>query len=270
MAISIKLLWEKINLSKEIIRELEKIPMDPSHIEKLCLLYERDHKAFYKEVLEKEKSELWFLYLYSLMACKTYDRYCEKGIPEEIFWDTFLDITYWCENYEREYGRRGLGAFDWFYRHMDMKLFRLGRLQFEKLCLEEEIGSKEVLKKGTEVINIHIPQGESLCPAQCEESLKRAEEFWGGGRPYVCHSWLLYPGLKELLPQDSNIRSFATRFKIIATDYKEREAEWRIFGRVERVVENYPENTMLQKKAKDYLLSGRALGSSWGIWQNKG
>ena len=263
---NINLFWSKINLSKELIQEIEKLEKNFVEISFLCELYEKNHSDFYKKILEKEKSELWFLYLYSFMACKTYDKYQQKGIPEEIFWNTFMDIRFWCENYEREYGRKGLGAHDWFYRHIDMKLFRFGRLQFEEMCMEEDLVGKEVvLKKGTEVLNIHIPQVEGLIWKKCMESFSLAEKFWGRDKIYVCHSWLLYPGLADLLGENSNIRRFAKHFNLLSTDYNEREAEWRIFGKVERLIIDYPEETLLQKRAKAYLLSGKVLGNSWGI-----
>ena len=125
----------------------------------------------------------------------------------------------------------------------------------EQMCLE----------KGTPVINIHIPQGEPLTWKACEESIERAKKVWGEDMPYVCHSWLLYPGLDEALGKKSNIREFRKHFKVLQTDYKEREAEWRVFGKVLKNVAEYPEETSLQKKVKEYLLSGRVLGNGWGI-----
>lgn len=263
---NINIFWEKINLSKELLEEIENLEKNFAEVNSLCGLYEKDHKDFYKTILEKEKSELWFLYLYSFMACKTYDKYLERRIPDIIFWNTFMDIRFWCENYEREYGKKGLGAHDWFYRHIDLKLFRFGRLQFEEMYLEEDLIGKEItIPKGTKVLNIHIPQGEKLAWKDCRESISMAEKFWGKDEIYICHSWLLYPGLADLLGENSNIRRFAKHFTILSTDFKEREAEWRIFGKVERIISDYPEETLLQKRTKEYLLSGKVLGNSWGV-----
>ena len=55
--------------------------------------------------------------------------------------------------------------------------------------------------------------------------------FWGKEMPYLCHSWLLYPGLKDILPEKSNIIMFQNQFQIVETDWDEREAEWRIWGK---------------------------------------
>ena len=154
--------------------------------ERLYELYRKEHKQFFEEVLKKENSGLWFLWLYSHMACEVYDRYREQGISEIIFWDTFRDIRFWCENSEKEFGTLGIKEYEWFYRHIDMILFRFGRLQFEKMEMvcsvtgidtegvaalweaernhTEEYGETGgvVIHKGTQVINIHIAQGEPL------------------------------------------------------------------------------------------------------------
>ena len=46
---------------------------------------------------------------------------------------------------------------------------------------------------------------------------------------------------------------------------KEREAEWRVFGKVLKNVVEYPEDTSLQKRVKEYLLSGKSLGNGWAV-----
>ena len=63
------------------------------------------------------------------------------------------------------------------------------------------------------MISIHIPEGQPLDPEACRESLDMGRKFWGGEIPYVCHSWLLFPGLKELLDEKSNILRFQQMFE---------------------------------------------------------
>ena len=258
--------WDGIRLGNNH-REAElNMNFEEQECEKLYELYKKDHNEFFEEVLRKEESALWFLWLYSHMACKVYDKYNELGISEEIFWDTFQDIRFWCENTEREFGTLGLAEYEWFYRHLDMVLFRLGRLQFEQMQMDQEMVSNGVcLEKGTKVINIHIPQGEPLVWEECEKSLEKAKKYFGWDKPYVCHSWLLYPGLDEVLSENSNIREFRRHFKVVQVDYKEREAEWRVFGKILKNVAKYPEETSLQRKVKAYLLSGKSLGNGWAI-----
>ena len=258
--------FEGIKLEKDHREAILRMNFDEEECVSLCKLYKKDHNAFYQEVLKKEKSELWFLWLYSYMACDVYEQYKEKGIAEEIFWNTFLDISLWCENAKKEFGILGLTEYAWFFRHIDMTLFRLGRMQFEKMETEYPIVSEEfIIKEGTEVINLHIPQGEPLTWEECARSIERAKEFWGEDKLYVCHSWLLFPGLDEILSEKSNIKEFRKLFKVLQVDYKEREAEWRIFGKVLKNVTDYPETTSLQRKAKKILLQGGSFGNGWGI-----
>jgi len=258
--------WEKIGVPQNVVSAALKLDFNDCDFQKLRQLYQENHELFFQNVLERENSALWFFLIYSYMACETYDRYLIKGISEKIFFDTFKDVTYWCENYKREYGKIGLGAYDWFQRHIDMTLFRLGRLQFETMTMEYRVGCGEsVIPEGTPVINIHIPQGEPLIWSECEKSIKEAQKIWGYDMPYVCHSWLLYPGLKDILSKDSNIREFSSHFHVIEIDFKEREAEWRMFGKVLKNISDYPETTKLQKNAKQYLLDGRSLGCGFGV-----
>ena len=72
-------------------------------------------------------------------------------------------------------------------------------------------------------------------------------------------------GLKDILPEKSNIIMFQNQFQIVETDWDEREAEWRIWGKVQRNLNVYSENTSLQRAARNNLKSGKVLGSGLGI-----
>lgn len=261
-----KELAEGVGLSAGVIAQLGKLNISEDTYCHMKKIYNKSHTLFFEEVKKRTEAPLLFLLLYCRMAGETYERYQEQGVEEDIFWDTFRDISFWCDNYKREYGAYGIGEYDWFWRHIDMTLFRLGRLQFERMKLEYNIGAENnQLMAGTPVINIHIPQGEKLNIKDCEESIRRAFQRYGRDIPYVCHSWLLYPGLKDLLPERSNILQFQKKFHVIETDYKEREAEWRIYGSVRNIVTDYPEDTSLQRNVKYYLLKGNTLGNGWGL-----
>ncbi len=65
---------------------------------------------------------------------------------------------------------------------------------------------KARLPQGTPVLNLHIPKGADLSPAAVEQALDQAMEFFPQvfpehrARAFLYYSWLLYPGLRELLP----------------------------------------------------------------------
>ena len=101
------------------------------------------------------------------MGAETYEIYVKGGPGRKIFRDTFYDLTLWCENCFREYGEYGINEYDWFFRHLELRIFRLGRLEFEKMVSPWEfVTGERTVKKGYTVISIHIPQGEKLTPDQ--------------------------------------------------------------------------------------------------------
>lgn len=234
------------------------------------LLYEKDHETFFGYILRKPKPYSLFLAYYCRFACDTYLCFQKQGIEEQIFWDTFRDIRHWCENCKTEYGEYGIRQYDWFWRHFDMTIFKLGRLEYESMKAEHDIGAHGCFVKAEQpVINIHIPQGESLKPEACRESLQQAMQWFGSEKPYICHSWLLYPKLDQILSAESNIIRFQNLFDIVETEDKEREAEWRIFTKVQEDYEKYPEKTSLQKKAKEYLKQGNPIGVGIGMLKKR-
>ncbi len=207
---------------------------------------------------------------YDWFSCEVYDRYCERGISRQIYRDTFYDLTLWCENCYKAYGEYGIAQYDWFSRHLNLCLFRLGRLQFERMQSLWDIQTRHgAIHRGDPVISVHIPQGERLDVAACRDSFEQAERFWGKSDGYLCHSWLLYPGLQKIMKPGSNILQFQKLFQIVAEDFETREAEERIFGEVEMNPEDYAEDTSLQRAAKKYLVSGGKLGSGLGIWEKE-
>lgn len=212
-------------------------------------LHENDRAEFYRVILQEKNAKEQFLWYYIKFACETYDKYMEKGIDEKIFWDTFYDITIWSDHCYVEHGVYGIPVHEWLGGFFDMKIFRLGRLEFEYY---------------DEFIHVHIPAGEPLIWAECEKSFEAAYEWFGKEKDYVCHSWLLSPDLKNILPESSNIIQFQNHFDVKKTDYEERQAEERIFGHVLQTVADYPEKTTLQKKAKAYLLAGNSFANGYG------
>jgi len=163
-----------------------------------------------------ERNLITYLHLCEGVA----EGYREKGIPEEILVDTLYDIVRWCETYSEIHGKLYLGELAWLKRHMSANLFKLGRLQFamaESFCDVPKYN----IKSGDPVMEVHIPAGEKLDPAECEKSIAMAKEFFAKYYPefkykyFTCHSWLLDPVLGEMLPEDSNILAFARMFDVV-------------------------------------------------------
>lgn len=126
------------------------------------MLYKRNRQQFYEKVKQHKDYRLRFLYDFCRMGVEAYEDYQSQGIGDEIFDATFYDLTLWCENCFREYGEYGINEYDWFFRHFDLQIFRLGRLEFEKMESPWEIHATGwEIRKGHPVISVHIPQGKS-------------------------------------------------------------------------------------------------------------
>ena len=94
-------------------------------------LFYEDSKAFFAEADRRTDRERLYLYLYIRMAADLYPAFVEKGISGKVYVDTFYDITIWYNQCVKKKGVPGLVEERWLSLALRMKIFRLGRLQFE-------------------------------------------------------------------------------------------------------------------------------------------
>lgn len=266
-------LMERIALPEEARQVVRKENMAEAE-------YTEEKQLFYKDfpvLLENWKKEIGkekytrALVLYLRLACEVYPKYREKGIGDEIFDKTFYDITIWCEECYRKRQVYGLEELWWLAQSVKMNLFRLGRLQFEPVVLENDVKMDREglsISAGTKVLNVHIPAGEPLDYEACLDSFRLAEAFFGKNQIYMCDSWLLSPHLKEVLSEKSNILKFQNLFTVIKVYHAYPQAEQRIFQNVIENKQKYPEDTALRRRAKAYILSGKDLGIGIGFIEN--
>ncbi len=218
------------------------------------LFYEKEPEFFQKMEAQPEK-ELLFLYLYVRFAVDLYEKYRQQGISDQIYYDTFSDFTIWFHHCVKERQVIGLVQEKWMILHLQMRLFRLGRLQFA-------IDSNKTVRR----LHVHIPEGEPLSPEACEASFLQADRFFDSFYDaFDCESWLLSPVLEELLGENSRILQFQRRFRIEEFDRNSRQAEERVFGEVREDKSSYPENTGLQRALKKYVLQGKTPGAGYGV-----
>lgn len=139
------------------------------------------------------------------------------GIPEEVTVDTLRDIVICTEDWTKAKGELCLRQLGWLKLHLQLRLFRLGRLQFCMGKAPRDIAEAGV-RAGEPVLEIHVPRGGKLLTEACTESMEQARDFFARYFPehtykvFVCQSWLLDDGLKEYLPEDSNILRFGALF----------------------------------------------------------
>lgn len=256
----------KLQLPEEILEAAYRteelaLPVKPESFEKAL------------EILEPyagEDNGLRLLRFYLDWAVDVKARYDALGIPETVFWDGMQDIAIWAEDYLEKYGVPGFREWGWVAATMTLWVFRLGRLQFQSDVLGEEMTCGGIrYPAGTPVLNVHIPAGEPLDVKAVEEAMAYAPRFYDiyfstRFDLFCCHSWLLSPRLRKLLPTDSRIIRFQDLFEAHEAD-DERQAEERVFGFLAEHPADYPEDTSLQRKMKAALLAGETFGMGRGL-----
>ena len=201
-----------------------------------------------------------------------YKKYSDKNIDEKIFFDTFSDIAIWCENAREQYGVEGLVNIKWISKHISMKIFRIGRLQYEfsRFAILPHAGIKNILScpyiLGEKCITLHIPQGEKLDNDACKKSLGLADSFFSEHYPdykYRCYTvitWLLNPELENVLGNESNIVKFGKMFKLLGRVPDSDMNERRVFG-YKKDRKNYKPTNALQHYTLDRINKGLPLYS---------
>ncbi len=199
-------------------------------------------------------------------------RYEQKGISEEIYIDTLSDIRVWAYNYRRVHGTLGLSELNWVEGSTSLERFKLGRLQYNffEFKSDPKYTVPDGLKDGVKLLEVHIQQDGPFNDELCGESIELAKKFYREFFPeydfkgFICHSWLLSPGLSQVLPETSNIIKFGKRFTVI-DDQKEndRQAIERIFDTKFKAKDSKP--TSLQLKARKLLDEGGHLGNALGV-----
>lgn len=215
------------------------------------------------------KSDLIRLAVILKCAENTYEKYKQLGIDDSIFFDTVDDIRIWCENNDN----KGLKNYNWIKNHISFELFKIGRLQYQFCTCKSKILKYNLLPfdYGEKVIYVHIPQGEKLVYSDCVESLKAAREFFSKYFPdysyrfFFCESWLLYGENWQFMEPSSNILQFSSLFDVVYSNDIDNQAIERIFGKRQRKIEKYQENTTLQRNAKAYMKNGGKLGIGIGV-----
>lgn len=176
-----------------------------------------------------------------------------------MFIDTMNCFPRFIEEHKVSYGTYGFDRDWWTVRQIGMKLFRIGELEYE---LAYEANEK--------VISVHIPSNARLSIINCRESYAESQEFIRTYYPeykdsrYICHSWLLSPALKELLPSTSNIIGFQEAFNVSEWNKEEDEFIVWVYKKKYDDYKELPVESSLQRNMKEYLMMGGVVGAAYG------
>jgi len=128
----------------------------------------------------------------------------------------------------------------------------------------------QVVAPGDPALHLHIPDGSPLTPEACEDSLRRALEFFPRHFPeygftcFCCHSWLLNTWLETVLPPHSNILRFQQEFYLLPVPTEPDSPLKDVFGTVPVDLTRAPRETRLQRAVLGVLEAGQKIGHRAG------
>ena len=225
---------------------------------------------------ENKDLHIYTLNILFVLECTSYllDKYIEKGIDKEIFITSMKDLKYKLNECLAVTGIYGTNVVEWYERFLDLRRVALGRLQFNVAEFEEEQATIDgyTVKRGDFVIACHIPSAGPLKPELCEDSFKRAYEFFkdkvnDGVLPVTCDSWLLYPPYKDVFGENSNTGKFIKYFTVIENHKTEKfEDAWRVFNMdFDGDVNKLPNDTSMRRAFIEYINQGGGFGCGYGL-----
>lgn len=211
--------------------------------------------------------------LFICLSPKLYKKYIEKGIDDKIFYDTMRDLRYKLEECRLLHGKCGTVAATWYQRFFEMRLFALGRLQFEinHTWFECDIDGIHI-PKGKKVLSVHIPRTNTrLEHGLVLDSYRQAREFYKNEFKdniiFICNSWLLYPWIRTVLKDGSNLARFYDDFTIVQSgEYQNYNEIWRLFDCLyDGNPDNLPSDTSLRRAYIQRIKSQQPIGHGTGI-----
>lgn len=128
-----------IQLADEASRFVIDYQMNESEYIELKQQFKADRQAFFQLITGAERYRQKLLYLFTRFAIDAYEEYQVRSIPDHVYFDTFSDIRIWSEVCYRDYGEYGIEEYNWLQEHVQLRLFRLGRLQFQPIAVEDEL-----------------------------------------------------------------------------------------------------------------------------------
>ena len=271
-------LYQEIGLQPEIIKQLDQIQRnllrsktDPGQLNSTLeqFLDSKTAAAAYqqlKQFFQDDVCQYGMLYCQLEAARRIFDKYQERKIPRTVYIDTMKCFPRFLEECKKKNGRMFFDRGWWTYRQTSMSLFRIGELEYQFAEYQ-----------GERVIAVHIPSDADFSREAVDASFAQAVRFFDlyfGEYVYdkfTCHSWLLSPSLKPLLPVSSHILSFQERFAVVRIDKQDMEfIEWLFQVPADTKFLDLPAATDLQKKVRALLLDGGTVGSAYGVMPKAG
>ncbi len=268
------------DVQEELLLSLEKLLLLPEFLE-IVERYNTDNFDFSKNVDDIKRlaqsndicEYTAYMLLLICMAPKLHERYIKKGIDDKIFYDTLADLRYKLEECGLLHGRLGTFVPQWYKGFFEMKIFALGRLQFELNHTWFDCTVNGVhIPKGTKVLSVHIPRTNTrLEHSLVIDSYRQAAEFFkeefDENIIFICNSWLLYPWNRTILKDGSNLAQFYDDFTIVSSgEYHNYSEVWRLFDCLyDGNPDNLPCDTSLRRAFIERIKSCEPIGHGTGV-----
>ena len=217
----------------------------------------------------------WMLLLL-LVSEEAKKKYEERGVSDEVFFDTFSDLT--CKLIECKNVKGVWGTFvhGWYVHFLSCNIIKFGRLEYASGMYARGVPfvvGDVSIPDCSPMYYIHIPSsGEPFTLEERLKSYKMAYDFFTRetGSEYLmceCGSWLLYPEYQKVFPEGSNSGDFYKDFTLHSvTDFPDFDDDWRVFGNTDgKKIDDYPEDTRMRRAFKKHLLNGGKNGYGEGI-----
>lgn len=250
-----------LDMPEEVTRKLSDIGENcpyvmPEEIKKAYLCRETTEEAFtkLKAAIGEDPGSMKQLYAVLALAGDTWLGYQQTGIGADIFAETMKLVPRFLRTHYQQSGEWQFNLGWWFWRELSMQEFRVG-------CLEYEL----VAEKDRRFISLHIPSDADLSAASIDASFAAFRAFlaeyypvWQN-LPWECDSWMMSPALEHLLPETSKILQFNRRFLVLEENKESLGVLNWVFPGYSEVSADLPENTILQRKMKAWLMQGNAV-----------
>ena len=144
------------------------------------------------------------------------------------------------------------------------------RVKSEKIALKKSEW-RVALKKGDPTISVHIPTGVSVDSASCEyayrECIRAVKEYFPEYKVKAirCASWLLDPQMRDMLPPESKILQFQSKYMRFPNKSQGRGVFSFLFRKQCENYEELPESTSLMRKVKAHYISGKYIYEPGGV-----
>lgn len=235
-------------------------------------IYKSENTAFLKRLATvfPEKYGAVALCVMLSLTERAASEYENKGLPEQVFFDTMQDIAVWERVFFTETGFHGLSEINWLINHIKLKIFKIGRLQFQPIEKMKNPTGTAVLPDFFNCLNVHIPRGEPLKKELCEASLASAEEFFKEYYPefsfdyFFCHSWLLSREMPLMAKENTNMYAFWSMWKKVGYSENSNQPFEYVWSKKPTHIALLSENTTLQRNVKKILLSGKGISEGYG------